>query len=262
MSRFLTLASLLAVVPILGAGSVCAGDVAGNVLMPDVCSPEVSPAVVLLEPVGAKAKRGENPASVPADVALVNQRGLQFIPRVQTLRLGQTIRFTNDDAETHNVHILSPGNEFNEAMAAGQAREFTPVKPGVVRLTCDIHAHMRGFILVSASPWVAVCPANGAFRFRDVPAGRYKLTAWHEMGQPLKQEITVEAGKDLDLPTLTLSGPIVTAPRIGRVAPVRAWAEVIDRIGILMASSIRSAGRPDGFKLAAEAGPGCLFRRI
>ena len=49
----------------------------------------------------------------------MNQRGLQFVPRVQAIELGQTVRFTNQDGETHNVHVVSPGFAFNQSMAPG-----------------------------------------------------------------------------------------------------------------------------------------------
>ena len=61
---------------------------------------------------------------------LVNQHGLQFEPRVQVVRVGQTLRFTNQDAETHNVHILTPGFPFNRSMAPNVPADFVPDKPG------------------------------------------------------------------------------------------------------------------------------------
>ena len=62
------------------------------------------------------------------------------------MTLGQTLRFTNQDAETHNVHIE---NDFNQSMSPGQAHDFVPSRPGVLRLLCDVHSHMRGFVVVS-----------------------------------------------------------------------------------------------------------------
>src|SRR3954468_15722692 len=100
-----------------------AAEVTGRVTMPDVCSPAVSPAVVTLVPVSAE---GGTPdavaqANAVADVALINQEGLQFAPRVQAIALGQSVQFTNADNETHNVHV---GNDFNESMSPGQPRRF------------------------------------------------------------------------------------------------------------------------------------------
>ena len=177
------------------------GEVSGVVRMPEICSPAVSPAVVYLTPVSAD-RNGRAFESVDgsgrlrvtaraAELALVNQRGLQFVPRVQAIALGQTVRFTNQDSETHNVHVVSPGFAFNQSMAPGQPRDFTPDHPGVMRLACDIHHHMRGFVVVSPTPWVQVCDRDGRFRLEGVPAGHYVLNVWHEMGDPLRTEIDV-----------------------------------------------------------------------
>ncbi len=222
--------------------------VSGCVVMPEVCSPEVSPAVVWLAPESGAVASG---AGV-SDLALVNQRGLQFAPRVQAIALGRTIRFTNEDNETHNVHVVTLGGNFNATMPPGQPRDFTPTKPGVVRLVCDIHSHMRGYVVVSASPWVSVCSAKGQFRLENVPAGRYVLNVWHEMGDPLTTEITVGTGERADLGTFTLKVPALARRTAGQAAPVRAWADVIDRIGMLLSASLDAAGHANQYKKARK----------
>jgi high-affinity iron transporter len=223
--------------------------------MPDICSPSVSPAVVYLAPAKGKERRGA--AATPAatagpaggtDVALVNQRGLQFTPRVQAIALGQTVRFTNEDGETHNVHVVSSGvgfNQFNQSMGPRQYQDFTPERPGVMILVCDVHSHMRGYVIVSPTPWFQVCSREGRFRLQDVPDGRYMLNVWHEMGEPLRKEIVVEGGKALELPELVLSGPAAPARVAGasNAAPARPWAEVVDRIGMILVASRQAATR-------------------
>jgi high-affinity iron transporter len=224
-------------------------EVSGVVRMPEICSPSVSPAVVYLRPAGSPATyRKPGTPALPAthsEIALVNQRGLQFTPRVQAIALGQTVRFTNEDGETHNVHVVSRGFEFNQSMAPGRAADFTPERPGVMILACDVHLHMRGYVVVSPSPWVQVCSPQGRFRLEDVPDGRYVLNVWHEMGQPLRQEIVVQGGKALELPKLVLAGPSAPprAPGAGNAAPARPWADVIDRIGVALAASREAASR-------------------
>lgn len=247
LAAWLVMAFLAACVDARGAGV----SVSGKVVMPEVCSPSVSPAVVWLESKGESRASGvaESGAS---EVALVNQRGLQFVPRVQAIALGQTIRFTNEDNETHNVHVVSTGDSFNVTMPSGQPRDFTPTKPGVVRLVCDIHSHMRGYVVVSASPWVSVCSAKGRFRLDDVPAGRYVLNIWHEMGEPLTAEVTVGPGDSTDLGAFTLTS--FPPPRLaaGQAAPVRVWADVIDRIGMLLSASLDAAGKTNQYKKARK----------
>ncbi|WP_406697622.1 FTR1 family protein [Singulisphaera sp. Ch08] len=184
-----------------------------------------------------------------AEVVLVDQKGLQFVPRVQAMSLGRTLRFTNADSERHSVHVVTPGFDFNQSMAPGEPHDWVPDKPGIVRLACDIHSHMRGYIVVSASPWVAACTREGKFRFADVPDGRYIVNVWHEMGEPLRKEVEIGGGAVSDLGTLTVTAPSFT-PVAGQLAPVLAWPEVIDRISLTLAASFDLAARPGEFKKA------------
>ncbi len=250
--RTVRFATLTAVALSSISAPALAGVVSGKVVMPEVCSPEVSPAVVVLEPRRSPPAASETKPSTPplTDIALINQRGLQFVPRVQAIPLGQTLRFTNEDSETHNVHVFSPGNEFNQSMAPGQPRDFTPGKAGVIQLVCDVHSHMRGYVVVSASPWVRVCSAKGRFRIENVPDGEYTLTVWHEMGAPLIKKVKVVG--DIDLGALTLSAPERVKLAPGETVAARKWAEVIDRISVLLATSLSSTVRPDGFKKARK----------
>ena len=198
-------------------------EVSGVVRMPDICSPSVSPAVVYLSLVDAKsvANGGKPVSSISGEIALVNQRGLQFTPRVQAVVLGQSVRFANQDGETHNVHIVTPGFPFNHSMAPGSFVEFTPERTGVITLACDIHSHMRGFVVVSPTPWFQVCSRQGRFRLEGVPDGQYVLNVWHEMGEPLRRELVVENGKAPELPELVLAGPSNPVRVAAGALPVR-----------------------------------------
>lgn len=226
-----------------------AGEVLGRVAMPEFCAPEISPAVVILEPADRSSPPRAQVPKGPAEVTLMDQRGLQFVPRVQAMTLGQTLQFSNSDSETHSVHVVSPGFDFNQSMPAGQSRTWVPQKAGVVRLACDVHTHMRGFIVVAATPWVRTCTREGRFRFAGVPDGRYTLNVWHEMGEPLRRDVTVGGGTANDLGTLTLSGPPPSKTSIA-TAPVRPWSEVIDRISVILAASVDAAPRTGQFKKA------------
>jgi high-affinity iron transporter len=241
----------------LFSGVVRAAEISGRVVMPEVCAPEVSPAVASLEPVNGQ-KVALPAATGPAEVTLVDQRGLQFVPRVQAMFLGQTVRFGNSDQETHSVHVVSPGFDFNQSMPAGQSRDWIPQKTGVVRLACDVHSHMRGYVVVSDSPWVRVCNREGRFRFKEVPDGRYVLNVWHEMGPPLRRDLVVEGGADRSFGTLTLAA-WSGRPVAGQASPPVAWPEVIDRIGITLAASLDSAPRPGQFKKARRLAEDAYF---
>lgn len=226
-----------------------AGEVRGLVAMPDACAPLSSPAVVTLEPLAGSTTPGPVPDA--AGIALkVRQQGLQFEPRVQVARLGQAIDFANLDREQHNVHSTTPGVTFSWSMTPNATQRYTPTQPGLIRLVCDVHTHMRGYVLVTTTPWAKVCKAGGPFVFRDVPAGRYVLNAWHEMGQPYRAEVAVTA-EGTDFGTLTLQGPAL-APASQSDVTVRAWPDVIDQIGVLLTEARELIAKPDGYEQARK----------
>ena len=70
------------------------------------------------------------------------------------------------------------------------------VGPGVVRLLCEIHEHMRGTVLVLDTPYFVKTDTNGVYRLTGLPAGQFKLKAWvdekltHEQPVDLKPGVT------------------------------------------------------------------------
>ena len=252
MLRHLATVGLLA----WSASIAGASEVKGRVVMPDSCSPTVSPAVVTLESLDARSSAVlPNDESASAVALTVRQQGLQFEPRVQVAHVGQAIKFTNQDGEPHNVHSATPGVSFSWSMAPNATEIFTPDAPGLIRLVCDVHSHMRGYVVVSASPWAKVCRSGGMFSFKGVPEGRYTLSAWHEMGQPYRAEVIV-AGESTDLGPITLQSSVPTATAKAS-APVVAWPEVVDRISVLLSEAQAVVKKPNGLakarKLAEDA---------
>jgi hypothetical protein len=73
-------------------------------------------------------------------------------------------------------------------------------KPGVLRISCDVHPWMRAVVDVLNTSAFAVTDAQGVY-FIDVAPGKYTLRLWHERlgertfavelasGQTLRQDI-------------------------------------------------------------------------
>ena len=246
-SRQMVAVLLGVLVGVMGGGVSRGAEVSGVVRMPEICSPSVSPAVVYLTPVDPKVRATAPKPGMAhgGEVALVNQRGLQFTPRVQAIALGQTVRFTNQDGETHNVHVVSPGFAFNQSMTPGQSEDFTPERPGVMMLACDIHLHMRGFVVVSPTPWVQVCSRAGPVPARGRPRRPLRADRLARDGRAASaRRSSSRAARPSRCPS---SSCPARRPRLGRsglATPVRPWAEVIDRIGMTLAASREAAKRP------------------
>jgi hypothetical protein len=56
----------------------------------------------------------------------------------------------------------------------------------------DVHAWMRGVLLVVDHPFAAVTDEAGAFEIGDLPAGKYSFRVWHERAHFLDKELTVD----------------------------------------------------------------------
>jgi hypothetical protein len=143
--------------------------------------------VVLIEGVG----RGKKPSGG----VVVDNHQCRFVPHVAATMVGERTRVKNSDPILHNTHGFHAGTAgssgkltvFNLALPnAGQVIEITRklVKPGPVRVLCDAHTHMFGWLYVHDSPYFAVTDERGAFRIDGVPPGRYRATMWHEGFRP------------------------------------------------------------------------------
>jgi plastocyanin len=151
--------------------------------------------VVYLEGV----ERGKKPVEFELD----NAKCL-FVPHVSAVMAGARVRIKNTDPVLHNTHgLLDRLTVFNIALPnKGQTVDITQrlKKTGVVEVQCDAHTHMRAWIVVRDNPYFAVTDDAGLARIGQVPAGRYRVVAWHEGW--------VVTGKDKD------GRPVYDAPRV------------------------------------------------
>ncbi len=218
-----------------------AGEIQGIVRFPAGVNPQASPAVVYL------ASRDAGTSAPQAVV--VDQRNLQFVPRVQAVALRGSIVFRNSDREAHNVNSQSGCCAFNFMIRPElEAPPVTPAEPGLVRLLCNIHQQMRGYVMVCPSSQFAVSDAEGHFRIAHVPDGVHKLVVWQEYSKPLTHQVTVAGATRVEF-TLESAGD---APRTGSASarPVVPWAEVRKRISATLESAARAAQQPGGAKAA------------
>jgi plastocyanin len=144
-------------------------DVAGRVTFGDKPASDV---VVWLEGAGAVAA----PSSRRT---ILDQRNLQFAPRVLAVRTGTTVEFPNNDRVFHNVFSFRDGKRFDLGLyPVGTSRRVTFDRAGLSRIFCNIHPKMAAYVVAVDSPYYAVSDQSGAFAIADVPQGTYKYTAW------------------------------------------------------------------------------------
>ena len=148
--------------------------------------------LVTLEPVGGKWK-----PRTPKKLVL-EQRGREFSPHLMAVSVGSTVAFPNFDNVFHNVFSTSPLGAFDLGLyKAGEAREYKFEKEGILRVGCNLHANMSAYIAVVSAPAYVVTDDKGAFSFKHLAPGKYKLKAWSEKSKaPIAQDITIKVGKN------------------------------------------------------------------
>jgi len=176
---------------LLATSAVHAGTVQVQVL--DGASKPLPEAVVFLE------SREARLAAKPARDVTIAQVNKQFSPSVSVVPVGTAVEFPNRDTVRHHVYSFSQIKPFELKLYAG-----TPANPvvfdraGIAVLGCNIHDHMTAWVVVVETPYYARTAAGGRAILEGVPAGNYRLRAWHAglpVGAPAADEpITVMAG--------------------------------------------------------------------
>lgn len=139
-----------------------------------------------------EAPAGTTAAPITTRIA---QRDESFVPRVAAITRGSTVEFPNFDPYFHNVFSLSRGSTFDLGrFPRGESRARTFTQTGLIKVYCHFHSEMSATIVVFDHPYFAVPAADGSFSIAEVPAGSYRLSAWHErIGESLTS-IEVKAG--------------------------------------------------------------------
>ncbi len=155
----------------------------------------VESAVVYLAEV-AKGKAWPAPAKNPE----VDNLKCRFVPDVQVIRAGP-LDVVNGDPILHNTHgYYGKRTAFNLALPnQGQRIPVDLPRPGIVRIDCDAHGWMEGWIQVVDNPYYAITGADGKFTITDVPPGNYRLVTMQPFIGPIEQPVTVAANKPTSL---------------------------------------------------------------
>ena len=139
---------------------------------------------------------GKGPAPKPAQKPVLDQKGCHFQPHVLLIPAGAEVDILNNDGVLHNIHTFATANpSINKAQPKFKkvmTEKFE--KPEIIKVQCDAHSWMLGWIVVQAHPHYAVTDEGGAFKLDNVPAGKHKVEVWHETLGKMSQEVEVKAG--------------------------------------------------------------------
>jgi plastocyanin len=151
----------------------------------------------------SKIKQGKDWAEEMKGQFELDQRGCKFVPKTYVVKRGAKMKVANKDPVSHNVHSYEVKGRsritvFNSGQPAGS--EF--VKPVRMRrkgshglkLECDIHNFMHGWMFVAENPYYSVTGKDGAFSIGDLPPGDYELGVWHPVLGEQSTKVTIAAG--------------------------------------------------------------------
>lgn len=138
--------------------------------------------VVFLEPVV-----GKQYSSVKKS-AVMDQRGLTFIPHVVSIQKGTTVEFKNSDNDKHNVYFLydKTGETLDiGTKPPGESVFHTFQDMGVVITLCKLHLEMAAYVIVLDNPFFTQAVIDGdtqqgSYRIQNIPPGEYILKTWHK----------------------------------------------------------------------------------
>jgi plastocyanin len=123
---------------------------------------------------------------------VLEQRNMQFTPRVMAVQVGSTVELPNNDRVFHNVFSFNHGKRFDLGLyPTGATKRITLDRPAVNRLYCNIHPHMAAYIVAVDSPYFATSGEGGVFTIASVPPGDYTYHAWRSGGHELQGTVTV-----------------------------------------------------------------------
>lgn len=131
----------------------------------------------------------------------IDQKDCMYEPRVVGAMEGQELEIKNGDATLHNVHAKKGAESlFNQAQPKGSpALTKSWDEATVIKMTCDVHPWMRGFVIVHDSPFFDVSDADGSFSIDKVPVGKYEVEAWHSQYGVKKGTVEVADGKTAEV---------------------------------------------------------------
>jgi len=137
--------------------------------------------------------------------AALDQKGCEFHPFLQIMHNGHELEALNSDPVSHNIHTYEIiGKAKKTVMNISQPKQDSVITKEVklkrgthMKVECDQHDFMHGFVFVAKNPYYAVVADDGSYSISDIPAGKYTIKAWHGTLGEQKSKVEVSSGGDV-----------------------------------------------------------------
>ncbi len=116
-------------------------------------------------------------------VVKFDNKTCRFEPHILPIRLTQSLEVTNSDMCGHNTNVTPLGDSaFNQllAPASNLKHQFKRQQNIPIKVVCNIHPWMVGYILPRDNPYTAVSTADGSFELKNLPAQELEFQVWQE----------------------------------------------------------------------------------
>ena len=120
-------------------------------------------------------------------------------PYVQVIATTGTLNVSNEDRALHTnkfinvgtgkIAAIAPFNDDGEVVPVDQLSE-----PMQVEVVCEQHPWEHAWIAVLDHPYYAETSKTGTFSIEGIPAGKYRVRAWHPTLGFADDSVTVNAG--------------------------------------------------------------------
>lgn len=160
---------------------------------PHLSEPDAVDTVVFFKP-----DAGVTVSPLKGDITMT-MVGKSFAPHVLVVTAGTAVRFPNDDPIFHNAFSPSAPNAFDLGVYdTGGGKSWGFEHQGLVRVYCNVHRDMFGYILVLDTPYFVKARDDGTFEITGLPAVAGELTIWNPRTQVWRQHF----------PGLAATGPL------------------------------------------------------
>ncbi len=132
----------------------------------------------------------------------IDQKKCRFEPFFSVMANQKNLVVKNSDAVAHNIHGYELlGANKRTAFNVNQPDKDSILKKKVklrrgtaMKIECDQHDFMHGFVFVAKSPYYAVVGTDGRFKIDNIPPGTYTIKSWHGTLGVQKSTVEVKAG--------------------------------------------------------------------
>ncbi len=155
-----------------------------------------------------KVKQGKAWGDAPKD-ATIDQQGCEFTPFLTVMQNGGKLTAKNSDPVLHNIHTYelltgtmkgpkkTVSNVSQPDKGSVVSKTVKLKKGSAMKVECDAHDFMHGFVFVAKNPYYAMVDENGHYTIDNVPPGKYKISAFNGFLKPGKGKATIKGGDEV-----------------------------------------------------------------